>query len=120
MIQFHATGAISTVTKAWDYSYGAYLYYNLGYNAHATILQWATWALGERAAYSPDHKYTIYENSGSIPIGDNNAKRMVKLIDDPSQAEPFGNDTTSVNALLDPSYLFRRADDGNGDVGTCF
>jgi hypothetical protein len=64
--------------------------------------------------------FTIYNDSGSIPLGGSD-KRMVKLISSAPQTQGF--DTMSANALLDPGYLFKRAGDsdgsgGDGDTGT--
>jgi chitinase len=119
-LQFMATGNINLVTSMFDYEYGAYLYFNLGYKAQATVLNWFNWALSDRNAYTPDRKINIYgPKSGSISLvgdreGDNKIRRrMVKLMDSTDEErERFDNETMS--ALADPAWLFRRAD-GDGD-----
>ncbi|KAK1841138.1 Killer toxin subunits alpha/beta 1 [Colletotrichum chrysophilum] len=121
ILQFIATGTISTSTGRFDYTYGSYFYYQLGFKAKATVLDWANWALKDRLAYSPDpRKYTIYKSSGSIDL-QGNRKRMVRLIDQPDSEDDIGqsyaNDTLAETALLDPMYLFKRQDDDSMDLG---
>ncbi|KAJ3959450.1 hypothetical protein N0V92_003934 [Colletotrichum tropicale] len=120
ILQFIATGTISTSTGRFDYTYGSYFYYQLGFKAKATVLDWANWALKDRLAYAPDpRKYTIYKSSGSIdPQG--NRKRMIRLIDQPDseddKGQSYANDTLAETALLDPMYLFKRQDDDSMDL----
>ena len=119
-LQFEAKGSISSTTGAFDYEYGAYLFYNLGYKAKATVLKFFDWSLGDRNAYPQDRRLDIYgPKTGSIPLsggqGDGkNRRRMVRLIEAPIGEEvSYANE--SLSALLDPMYLFKRADDGDLD-----
>ncbi|KAF0316874.1 hypothetical protein GQ607_015887 [Colletotrichum asianum] len=105
ILQFIATGTISTSTGRFDYTYGSYFYYQLGFKAKAIVLDWANWALKDRLAYAPDlRKYTIYRSSGSIDL-QGNRKRM-----------SYANDTLAETALLDLMYLFKRQDDDSMDL----
>lgn len=71
ILQFFATGSTTSGTR-WDYDYGVFLYYNLGYNAKATIFGWADWALGARTAYKPDRRVTIFRDEGTIDLAAGN------------------------------------------------
>ncbi|KAI8206041.1 hypothetical protein K4K48_002346 [Colletotrichum sp. SAR 10_66] len=120
ILQFIATGTIITSTGRFDYTYGSYFYYQLGFKAKATVLDWANWALKDRLAYAPDpRKYTIYKSSGSIDL-QGNRKRMVRLIDqsdsEDDTGQSYANDTLAETALLDPKYLFKRQDDDSMDL----
>lgn len=119
-LQFIATGAVSTATQRFDYSYGAYLYFNVGFKAKAVVLDWINWALDARNAYTPDRRIDIYSQTGSIDLagGDDGRRRRrsVNLINgagvrsNAATTTPF-NETMSINALADPGLLFRREDD---------
>ncbi|KAI8251251.1 hypothetical protein K4K53_012178 [Colletotrichum sp. SAR 10_77] len=120
ILQFIATGTISTSTGRFDYIYGSYFYYQLEFKAKATVLDWANWALKDQLAYAPDpRKYTIYKSSGSIDLH-RNRKRMVRLIDQPESEDDMGqsyaNDTLAETALLAPMCLFKRQDDDSMDL----
>lgn len=66
-LSFQAKGAVSTTTGSFDYSYGVYAIYNLGYSAKATILGIVNWALDDRKAYTPDKIINVYPPvTGSI------------------------------------------------------
>lgn len=117
-LRFLATGSADTTSKVFNYKYGAYVYYNLGYKAKAVLLEWKDWALDPRMAYTNDQKITIYEDKGQIPLGSSNEKRMIRLID-PALDHPdfrLDNATMSTNDVLDPSRLFRRADDDDANA----
>lgn len=75
-----ASGGTSSASK-FSYSYGAYLLYNLGYNAKAQIKGFGNWALGPRYAYSNDQKFVIYENTGTFTASPGSSKRG--LLDPP-------------------------------------
>lgn len=59
-LSFQASASADTTSKEFHYSYGVYLFYNLGYTAKATILGIVDWALGDRLAYTPDQRVDIY------------------------------------------------------------
>jgi hypothetical protein len=110
MLQFWATGKVSTNTGSFDYQYAAYFYYNLGYKAKAVVLEWLDWSLGDRNAYNPDRRVTIYSQEGSIPLTAN-TKRTV-------DGGRYDNETIAMDSLLGEDYLYKRAD-GNQNLGTC-
>ena len=67
----------STSTPSrWDYTYGVYLYYNIGYDAKARVLEWADWALGQRMAYKPDRRVEIYTKDGSIDLSSSGTRSI--------------------------------------------
>ncbi|KAK3395032.1 hypothetical protein B0H63DRAFT_533483 [Podospora didyma] len=109
-LSFQARGLANLVTGKFDYTYGVYLLYNVGFKAKAVILEWKDWAMKPRMAYEPkDRSMTIYQQSGSINLF-GNTKRWVTLGDGPQP--DFDNNTMSAN----PAYfLFARAD-GDGDT----
>ncbi|KAF7548173.1 hypothetical protein G7Z17_g7224 [Cylindrodendrum hubeiense] len=110
ILQFWATGKVTTTSKSFDYQYAAYFYYNLGYKAKATVLEWSKWALGERSAYPSDRQVTLYKQNGSIPLTADEKKRSIDLV-------TYGNDTLGLSELGDDS-LFRRANADDDDDGS--
>jgi chitinase len=107
-LSFQASASADTISKEFHYSYGVYLFYNLGYTAKATILGVVDWALGDRLAYKPDQRVDIYGPvEGTIPFTSEIQKR----------AELFGleapvNGLDAENALISNfSLLFPRVDD---------
>ncbi len=117
-VQFNATGTVNFVTGMFDYTYGAYLYYNLGYKAQANVLKWISWALADRNAYTPDRRIDIYgPKSGSLSLTGSRGetrRRMVKLVDSPPGGRAL-YDNETIGALVDPAWLFKRADDMDVD-----
>jgi len=67
-LQFLATGVASTVTKTFNYTYGVYLHWNVGYKAVASILDWVSWATQPREAYPKPRVIRIYQKHGSIDL----------------------------------------------------
>ncbi|GAB1317703.1 chitinase [Madurella fahalii] len=117
-LQFLATDTANTITKTFDYTYGVYLHWNVGYKARATVLEWAGWAMAPREAFKKPMVIDIYHRQGSIDIsgGDGgNQRRMVKLAENPEQ---YVNETLALEALLDPGYLYKRqnSDDDSMDI----
>ncbi|KAI8153671.1 hypothetical protein K4K49_008338 [Colletotrichum sp. SAR 10_70] len=120
ILQFIATGTISTSTGRFDYTFGSYFYYQLGFKAKATVLDWANWALKDRLAYAPGpRKYILHKFSGSIYL-QGNRKRMVRLVDqsdsEDDTGQSYANHTLAETALLDPMHLFKRQDDDSMDL----
>jgi hypothetical protein len=77
--QARATGGIGTSGSPFLYSYGLYLYYNLGYGAFATIAGFSNWALKPRDMFSPFPRLTIYENTGSFSGPTNKIRSMASI-----------------------------------------
>lgn len=102
ILQFFAEGRASTNTGRWDYQYGAYFYFNLGYKAKAVVLEWLDWALEARMAYNPNRRFEIYKKTGSIDLTGSSASNAY-VIDDPAAVEGHQID----NATM---ALFRRDD----------
>lgn len=76
--QASATGSLGSDSAAsLVYRYGVYLYYNIGYGAHATIKFFPNWALAPRNAYNPSPRFTIYEKTGSFSGATPNSKRTI-------------------------------------------
>ncbi|WQF83340.1 Putative glycoside hydrolase family 18, catalytic domain, glycosyl hydrolase family 18 (GH18) active [Colletotrichum destructivum] len=84
-LTFRAWAIGDIVDSVYEYGYGVYLYYNIGYKAKAQILEWFDWATGERKAYETDQKLIIYEpEPGKIDLSDpstSSSKRMEPLPD---------------------------------------
>lgn len=108
---FFATDSVYTRSKRFDYMYGVYHYYNLGYKVKATVSGRINWALGGREAYRVDRRAEIFQNNGSVHLG-GVRKRMITLDDDvlpvPSQ---FGGPE---NVLADLRFCFKRDEDEYG------
>jgi chitinase len=102
-LSFQASGDVTTETGAFRYSYGVYIFYNLGYSATAKILGLFNWALSPRKAWPQDQRINVYGPvTGEIPL----TKRS--LDDD---MDPYGSGFNS-------SLLLPRADgDGDGSQG---
>ncbi|KAF3058357.1 hypothetical protein GL218_05328 [Daldinia childiae] len=68
-LSFQASGQADTNTGVFQYSYGVYAFYNIGYKATAAILGLINWATGPQQAYTPDKRINIYGPiSGEIPL----------------------------------------------------
>ncbi|ETS88166.1 hypothetical protein PFICI_01994 [Pestalotiopsis fici W106-1] len=68
-LSFQASGQVSTTTGSFQYSYGVYAFYNIGYKATAVILGILNWATGPQQAYTPDKRIDIYGPvNGEIPL----------------------------------------------------
>ncbi|KAI1104572.1 putative bacteriodes thetaiotaomicron symbiotic chitinase [Jackrogersella minutella] len=68
-LSFQASGQADTKTGVFQYSYGVYAFYNIGYKATAVILGLINWATGPQQAYTPDKRIDIYGPiSGKIPL----------------------------------------------------
>lgn len=67
-LRFKAHADYNTDDNQINYSFGAYLYYNLGYKATAEILNFFDWALSPRKAYDPPRSIRLYEKRGTIPM----------------------------------------------------
>ncbi|RYP19213.1 hypothetical protein DL767_009698 [Monosporascus sp. MG133] len=104
-IKFDAKGTWKSVTNTWAYSYGVYLFYNIGYKAKATVLDWIGWSTGERKAYDKDRRFDIYGPvTGEIQLGGGSTKRMLGATEG---LLSYDNMT-----VYDPARaLFSRADD---------
>ncbi len=101
-LSFQASGDVATNTGAFRYSYGVYIFYNLGYSATATILGLFDWALSPRKAWPQDQRINVYGPvTGEIPL----TKRSLDGRDN------YGYDYGSNSSLLLP-----RAD-GDGSQG---
>jgi len=118
-LSFQASGAADLVSGKFDYRYGVYLLYNLGFKAKAVILEWKDWALKPRLAYTPkDRSMTIFQRTGTIDMY-GNTKRWVTLGDGPQPDDDwFDNRTMSANPALGPGSLVRRATPGSS-TGKC-
>ncbi|KAI9146996.1 Killer toxin subunits alpha/beta [Paramyrothecium foliicola] len=103
ILQFFAEARSGSSPTKWNYAYGVYLFYNVGYNARATVLEWADWALGERTAYEDDRKITIFRKDGSIDLNDLSRRDLFDT----------GNATISA---IDDTVFNKRQTDGDGDT----
>lgn len=116
-LSFQASGKVTTETLSFDYRYGVYFLYNLGYKAKANVLFFGNWALTPRELYPKDPVITIYEKTGSIPLFG------------PGDTPPGSNGTNSTTTQSlaaipirrrvhsSPSAIFARADgDSDSDV----
>lgn len=113
-LSFQAHGDYDNTKNAFQYRFGAYLFYNLGYKATAKILNWIDWALGPRQAYNPNQTVKLYEKQGSIPMGSTSKKARDLTIYGPVERHDSGMKSSvnaSISAHFDPaSGLFRRSD----------
>ncbi|EQB43584.1 hypothetical protein CGLO_17751 [Colletotrichum gloeosporioides Cg-14] len=112
--EFIVPSTISPCIGGFDYIYGSYFYYQLGFKAEATLL---TRRVGRSKIDWP-----IDLTQGSIPSKSfvsinlqGNRERMVRLINQPNSEDDMGqsyaNDTLAETTLLDPMYLFKPHDD---------
>lgn len=118
--QAHGDYGVSDRNEAaFNYRYGAYTFYNLGYKATAKVLNFVDWALSPREAFSPAKSIPIYERTGSIPMA--KRKRALDAIY-ATNGNALGNGTynstlyTDTISLNHEADIFRRAD-GSMDVG---
>ncbi|KAK9422564.1 putative chitinase [Seiridium unicorne] len=114
-LSFQASGEANTKTNAFDYSYGVYIFYNLGYSAKATILGVVNWATGDRSAFTPDQMVPIYGPvTGSIDLSGSSSqvkRSSAWTIDEFGDLEdPLGHNSSSWMPLLP------RADDDPSDL----
>ncbi|KAL1835649.1 hypothetical protein VTJ49DRAFT_6294 [Mycothermus thermophilus] len=104
-LSFQASSDIGTDTGAFRYTYGVYLFYNLGYTATAKILGLIDWALSPRTAWPQDQRLNLYGPvTGEIPL----TKRSLEL---------DGRDGHGVDYAVNNSILLPRAD-GDGSQGS--
>ncbi|PHH88171.1 hypothetical protein CDD83_7878 [Cordyceps sp. RAO-2017] len=97
-LSFQASSHFHTESDQIKYSYGVYLFYNLGYSAHATILGLVNWALEPREAFHPSRRVNVYGPvQGTIPVsssGDRNSSQPDSEpepepeLDEPQEATP--------------------------------
>ncbi|KAI3339955.1 hypothetical protein F4824DRAFT_498076 [Ustulina deusta] len=59
-LSFQASGKANTATNSYQYTYGVYAFYNIGYKATALILGVLNWATGPQTAYTLDKRIDIY------------------------------------------------------------
>lgn len=102
-----------TSDNAFHYRLGVYLYYNIGYKAVATILNFIDWATGDRTAYWPDKMPKLYEKTGTIPMLESDVGKRALSI--PVDAQHFEDEediyNNSTMSVLEPAAdIFRRAD----------
>lgn len=116
-LSFQASGVVNVLAATFDYRYGVYILYNLGFKAKAVILEWKDWALKPRLAYTPkDRSMKIFEKTGSIDLRTvvGTTRRWVTLGDGPQPEDDwFDNSTMSANPALGPGSLIRRATPGS-------
>lgn len=83
-LQFYAAAKGSTGTgqdtKA-SYIVGVYFYYNVVFGAVANILGVANWASGDRKAYDPQPRYTIFEKTDSFAGSLSSARSVGESLD---------------------------------------
>lgn len=113
-LNFQARGTYDTNSGSFKYSYGVYVFYNIGYKATATILNVINWATGEQKAYNPDKRIDVYGPvTGEIPIHAGLGSRDLDDYDDGTSVL-YPNSSSS---SLVSQFLTIRADvDGDGDV----
>jgi hypothetical protein len=70
-----ASGGSNNNGKA-SYLVGVYFYYNVAFGAVANILGLTSWASGDRVAYNPRPRFTIFEQTGSFAAG--SSKRSIE------------------------------------------
>lgn len=63
------------------YKYGVYLFYNLGFNAVASVLGFGNWALGARNVFNPSPRFTVFERSGTFHPKRSLERRALPTID---------------------------------------
>ncbi|CBF89323.1 hypothetical protein AN0517.2 [Aspergillus nidulans FGSC A4] len=114
-LSFQAHGDYDTASNSFQYRFGAYLFYNLGYKATAQILNFIDWALGPRQAYTPNKTVKLYEKQGSIPMGSSSDQQARDLtVYGPVERRHIAAELpadANMSAYLDPATgLFRRSD----------
>ncbi|KAI1658123.1 putative bacteriodes thetaiotaomicron symbiotic chitinase [Daldinia decipiens] len=88
-LSFQASGQADTNTGNFQYSYGVYAFYNIGYKATAVTLGLVNWATGPQQAFTPDKRINIYGPiSGEIPL---HSKRGLKEPHDVSENITIGS-----------------------------
>lgn len=97
-LSFQSSGDADPTTGKFRYSYGVYVFYNLGYKVTATIVGLVNWATGPIQAYTPSKR-----TSGEISL--------TKRAFDGDLLDGDGDWHTSTGTMS----LLPRADDG-GDV----
>ena len=68
-LQFHASarGSVGSSSDAKaSYLVGVYFYYNVAFGAVANVLGLKNWASGDRMAFDPALRYTIFEKTDSF------------------------------------------------------
>lgn len=68
-LQFHASakGSVGSGSDAKaSYLVGVYFYYNVAFGAVANVLGLKNWASGDRMAFDPAPRYTIFEKTDSF------------------------------------------------------
>lgn len=119
-LSFQAHGDYDTTGNEFNYSFGAYLFYNLGYKATAQILNFIDWALAPRLAYDPRKTFKLYEKKGSIPMSSSAKSKREAAIDGPlhqNLVEVGSLTNGSISTYLDSaSGLSKRGDEM--DIGT--
>ncbi|GLA13200.1 hypothetical protein AnigIFM62618_009730 [Aspergillus niger] len=118
-LSFQAHGDYDTTGNEFNYRFGAYLFYNLGYKATAQILNFIDWALAPRMAYDPRKTFKLYEKKGSIPMSSPAKSKREAAIDGPLHQDlvEVGSLTNgSISTYLDSaSGLSRRGDEMDVD-----
>lgn len=147
-LNLHAdvTGTVSTSTgNSHSYNYGAYLYYNLGYGAVASLIGY-NWYAKRHDLYTPPKVVTLYQNGG-VSSSSAASKRDITAIDEIKlprrglldninsaglqavgetlrHGEPVLQrrvdelDQSSTNYSVAVEYLFRRQNNPNGNPTT--
>ncbi|KAI3068615.1 CAZyme family GH18 [Aspergillus niger] len=114
-LSFQAHGDYDTTGNEFNYRFGVYLFYNLGYKATAQILNFIDWALAPRMAYDPRKTFKLYEKKGSIPMSSSAKSKREATIDGPLHQDlvEVGSLTNgSISTYLDSaSGLSRRGDE---------
>jgi hypothetical protein len=65
-----ASGSVGTTNNGKaNYSVGVYFYYNIAFGAIANVLGLASWSSGDRVAYDPRPRFTIFEQTGNFAAG---------------------------------------------------
>jgi hypothetical protein len=114
-LSFQAHADADLQNKAFNYRYGVYVFYNLGYKANAHILGVINWALANREAWTPDQIVKILEKTGSIPLTANTGGRL--LLDGPNNNVTSPGGLNNQTMRLTGSQIFKRTD-GDDDGPT--
>uniref|UniRef100_A0A0P0CAT0 chitinase n=1 Tax=Hypocrella siamensis TaxID=696354 RepID=A0A0P0CAT0_9HYPO len=106
-LSFQASGSADTSSKQFRYSYGVYVFYNIGYSAKATVLGIIDWALGPRQAYNPSRRLDVYGPiEGTIPLTADSKRDLIPAL---IQEQPDPNNGSArlldarANLALEPS-----------------
>jgi hypothetical protein len=79
-LQFHASarGSLGSSSDAKaSYLVGVYFYYNVAFGAVANVLGLKNWASGDRMAFDPAPRYTIFEKTDSFSGSTNFARSTI-------------------------------------------